>query len=39
MMADLAADGVTTEHVQRTESASTLAVADLDPAGLATCRF
>jgi fructokinase len=39
LMADLAVDGVTTEHVQRTESPSTLAVADLDPSGSATYRF
>jgi fructokinase len=39
LMADLTADGVTTEHVQRTEAPSTLAVADLDPAGSARYRF
>jgi fructokinase len=39
LIADLAADGVNTEHVQRTERPSTLAVADLDAAGAATYRF
>lgn len=39
LMADLAADGVSTEHVQQTESPSTLAVAALDAAGTATYRF
>ena len=39
LMADLAADGVTTEHVQPSESPSTLAVADLDADGAATYRF
>jgi fructokinase len=39
LMADLTADGVTTEHVQQTELPSTLAVADLDATGTATYRF
>jgi fructokinase len=39
LMADLAADGVTTDHVQLTERPSTLAVADVDATGVATYRF
>ena len=39
LMADLTADGVVIEHVQPTESPSTLAVADLDADGAATYRF
>ena len=39
LMADLTADGVQTEHVQRVEHPTTLAVAELDPAGTAAYRF
>jgi fructokinase len=39
LMADLKADGVHTEQVQRTDSPTTLAMAELDPAGVATYRF
>lgn len=39
LMADLNADGVHTEQVQRTDSPTTLAVAELDAAGAATYRF
>jgi fructokinase len=39
LLAGLTADGVATEHVQLTDRPSTLAVADLDAAGVATYRF
>jgi fructokinase len=39
LMADLTADGVHTEQVQRVERPTTLAVAELDAAGAATYRF
>ena len=39
LMADLEADAVHTEQVQRTEEPTTLAVAELDDAGAATYRF
>ena len=39
LMADLDADGVHTEQVQRTDLPTTLAVAELDAAGTATYRF
>ena len=39
LLAGLTADGVTTDHVQLTDRPSTLAVADLDAAGVATYRF
>jgi fructokinase len=39
LMAELDADGVHSEHVQRTDSPTTLAMAELDPAGVATYRF
>jgi fructokinase len=39
LMADLDADGVHTEQVQRTDLPTTLAVAELDAAGAATYRF
>lgn len=39
LMADLNADGVRTDWVQRTDSPTTLAVAELDAAGAATYRF
>ena len=39
LLAGLTADGVTTEHVQLTDRPTTLAVADLDAAGVATFRF
>jgi fructokinase len=39
LMADLNADGVHTDHVQRTDNPTTLAMAELDPAGVATYRF
>jgi fructokinase len=39
LMADLTADGVHTDHVQRIEAPTTLAVAELDTVGTATYRF
>ncbi len=39
LLADLVAAGVSVEHVQRTDRPTTLAVADLDPAGAASYRF
>jgi fructokinase len=39
LMADLSADGVNTEQVQRTERPTTLAVAELDAVGTAAYRF
>jgi fructokinase len=39
LMADLTADGVHTEQVQRVDRPTTLAVAELDAAGAATYRF
>jgi fructokinase len=39
LMADLNADGVNTDQVQRTDSPTTLAMAELDPGGVATYRF
>jgi fructokinase len=39
LMADLSADGVHTEQVQRTERPTTLAVAELDAVGTAAYRF
>ncbi len=39
LMADLTADGVHTEQVQRVESPTTLAVAEVDAVGAATYRF
>jgi fructokinase len=39
LMADLAADGVGDEHVQRRDEPTTLALAELDPTGVATYRF
>ena len=39
LLAGLTADGVTTDHVQFTDRPSTLAVANLDAAGVATYRF
>jgi fructokinase len=39
LMADLDADGVHAEWVQRTDLPTTLAMAELDPAGVATYRF
>ena len=39
LMADLAADGVHTEHVQPVDRPTTLAVAEIDAAGAATYRF
>jgi fructokinase len=39
LMADLAADGVDTGHIQRTERPTTLAIAELDAVGAATYQF
>jgi fructokinase len=39
LLADLSADGVHTEQVQRTDRATTLAVAELDAVGTAAYRF
>jgi fructokinase len=39
LMADLNADGVHTDQVQRTDRPTTLAMAELDSAGVATYRF